>query len=285
MKNKTFKFALLMAFVGGFFISCDEEETVANTLNYPSDAFVAFETSGTTVAEAAGTITINAQYGSTSSASDKSFAFTTASDQATEGVDYEIIDNRTTFDFVAGTHTNSIDVRVIDNTDVDGEKVIVFTLTGEGFPGEAAINSTYTLTIQDDDCPFTLAELGAASWAGSDNSTAEGPNNATQIATTFDGTNLLFEGIAYGWITNPAYWEEVVVTSNASVVANVDALGNITIANQYLCTATWNGAVQPDYYIEATGAYAACSETMVLNWDLYQNGAILRSYTETITIN
>lgn len=285
MKNKTFKFALLMAFVGGFFISCDEDETVANTLTFPANAFVAFETSGTTVAEAAGMITITAQYGSTSSAADQSFGFTSTSAEAVEGVHYTIVDSRTSFDFAAGVHTNSIDVNIIDNLDVDGAKNIVFTLTGQGFPGEAAINSTYTLVIQDDDCPFTLAELGAASWAGSDNSTGEGPNNATQITTSFDGTNLLFEGIAYGWITNPAYWEEVVTVSNPSVIAVVDALGNFTIANQFLCTATWNGDVQPDYNIEATGAYAACSETMVINWDLYQNGAILRSYTETITIN
>lgn len=284
MKNRTFKFALLMAFVGGFFISCDEEETVANTLSYPSDGFVAFETSGTTVSEAAGTVTLTAQYGSTSSSTDKSFSFTSTSAEAVEGVDYDVVDSRTSFDFVAGTHTNSIDVVIYDNTDVDGNKTIVFTITDEGFPGEAAFNSTYTLVVQDDDCPFTLAELGAASWSGSDNSGGEGPND-TQIATTFDGTNLLFEGIAYGWITNPGYWDEVVVTSNASVVASVDAVGNITIANQYLCTTTWNGATQPDYYIEATGSYAACSETMELNWDLYQNGAILRSYTETITIN
>lgn len=154
MKNKTFKFALLMAFVGGFFISCDEDETVANTLTYPANGFVAFETSGSTVAESAGMVTITAQYGSTSSAADQSFGFTSASAEAVEGVDYTIVDSRTSFDFAAGVHTNSIDVNIIDNLAVDGQKNIVFTLTGEGFPGEAALNSTYTLVVNDDDCPF-----------------------------------------------------------------------------------------------------------------------------------
>lgn len=273
-----------MAFVGGFFISCDEEETVADTLNYPSDRYVVFDGSGSTATEVSGMVTITALYGSTNSTTDKSFGFTYESAEAVEGVHYEIVDSRTSFDFAAGMHTNSIDINIFDNIDVDGDKNITFTLTEGGFPGEAAINSTYTLVIQDDDCPFTLAELGAASWEGSDNSGSEGPN-ATQIATTFNGTDLVFEGIAYGWLTNTGYWDEVVVTSNASVVASVDTFGNITIANQFLCTTTWNGDIQPDYYIEATGAYAACSETMVINWDLYQGGAVLRSYTETITIN
>ncbi len=284
MKNKTFKIALLMAFVAGFFISCDEEETVSNYLEYPSDAFVAFEKSGVTMAESGGTVTIVAQYGSTSASTDKSFSFTTSSADAVEGVDYEIVDNRTSFDFAAGTHINSIDVNIINNFDVDGDRTIVFTIENGGFPGQAAINSTYTLTIQDDDCPFTLAELGAANWSGTDNApSGQGPN-ASQVTTSFDGTNLLMEGIGYGWLTNPAYWDEVVTNSNP-VVAQIDTFGNVTIANQYLCTTTWLGNTQPDYYIEATGAYAACSETMVITFDLIQNGSVTTSLTETITIN
>jgi hypothetical protein len=159
MKNKTFKFALLMAFVGGFFISCDEEETVANTLSFPGDAFVAFVESGSTVAESAGMVTITAQYASTNSTVDQSFAFTSASEEAVEGVDYEIVDSRTSFDFAAGVHINSIDVNIIDNLNVDGTKNIVFTLTGQGFPGEGAINSTYTLVVSDDDCPFLPSDF------------------------------------------------------------------------------------------------------------------------------
>jgi hypothetical protein len=282
MKNRTLKFALITAFIGSVFISCQEDETVADTLSFPSDEFVSFEESGKTVSEASGMLTIKAQF-STNATKSINASFTSTSETAVEGVDYEIVDNRTTFDFAEGVYTNTIDVIVNDNLDVDGSKTIVFTITDGGFPGDAAINSTYTLIIEDDDCPFTLQELGDASWAGFDNSGGEG-NNASQITSSFDGTNLLVEGIAYGWLTNPDYWEEVVIVSNPVIVV-MDSLGNLTIALQPLATCTWLGDVQADYSIAATGAYSACTETMVINWDLYQNGAILRSYTETITKN
>jgi hypothetical protein len=142
-----------------------------------------------------------------------------------------------------------------------------------------------TLTLQDDDCAFGLESLGAAAWEGADNVPAgEAGPNATLVETSFDGTNLLMEGLSYAWITDTASWDEVVILSH-KVIVNVDlATGAIDIPLQPLSTTTWNGDVQPLYDIEATGIYTSCSETMVLNYTLYQGGSIRREYIETITI-
>ena len=91
------------------------------------------------------------------------------------------------------------------------------------------------------------------------------------------------EGLSYAWITDTAYWDEVVIVSNL-VIVNIDLqTGVIDIPLQPLCTTTWNGDVQPLFDIEATGIYTSCSETMVLNYTLYQGGAIRREFSETIT--
>jgi hypothetical protein len=74
-----------------------------------------------------------------------------------------------------------------------------------------------------------------------------------------------------------------VVVSNVVIVTVDLTTGTIDIPLQALCTATWNGDIQPDYSISATGIYTACSKTMVLDYKLYQGGSVLREYSETIT--
>jgi len=58
--------------------------------------------------------------------------------------------------------------------------------------------------------------------------------------------------------------------------------GVFTIAEQYLADTTWNGSPQPTYRISAYGQYFSCLNKMTVNYTLYQNGAVLRQYTETI---
>ena len=192
------------------------------------------------------------------------------------------------FELAAGVFSDTLQIVPIDNTDEDGDKVITITLNTApvtvGFPGPDGLGKKMTLTLQDDDCAFSLAGLGAATWEGKDNVPAsEAGPNATQVETSFDGTDLLMEGLSYAWITDTAYWDEVVTVSH-KVKVNVDlATGAIDIPLQPLCTTTWNGAVQDLYDIKATGVYTSCSETMVLNYTLYQGGAVRRVYSETIT--
>lgn len=273
------------------FTSCEDDETTYNPLSFPQDAFVAFEESGaiSTAENNPATVEIIVNYANSSEAatSDVAVNFTIASDNAVEGVDYTVDGSSSQLNFPVGTFNRTIAITPINNALSDGNKVLTITLTSSngpqiGYPGTEPSNTVITLTILDDDCAFTLAQFDGYTWSGEDDAPApEGPN-ATQIVTTFDGTNLYMEGIAYGWLTNTAYWDEVVVTSNP-VLANMDpATGVFTIALQPLCETTWIGAPQPAYSISAEGQYFPCLEEMVVNYTLYQSGAVLREFTETI---
>ncbi|WP_405606825.1 hypothetical protein [Polaribacter sp. Asnod1-A03] len=274
------------------FISCDESKETIDTLSFPTDSFVSFSDTSISVLESNTEIidvVLNLSTSKDAATSPTTVSYTITSENAIEGVHYNILDGKTSFDLPAGIFSDSLQIQPIDNSDEDGDKVITITLTdapvGLGFPGPDGIGQTINLTLQDDDCAFSLESLGAAAWSGADNATgSEGPN-ASLIQTSFDGTDLLIEGLSYGWLTNTGYWDEVVVVSN-KVIVELDLItGAINIPLQELCETTWVGDAQPPYSIEATGIYTSCSETMVLNYNLYQNGAILRSYTETITKN
>jgi hypothetical protein len=275
------------------FMSCDEDRETVDSLSYPADAFVSFGTSSVSVLESNSStinIVMNLATSTAAATTASSVGFTITSDNAVEGVHYTILDGKTSFNLAAGSFQDALQIVPIDNVEEDGDKVLTITLTDApvtlGFPGPDGLGKSIVLTLQDDDCAVSLEGLGAAAWAGEDTVPAgEAGPNASLITTSFDGTNLLMEGLSYAWITDTAYWDEVVVVSNL-VIVNIDLqTGVIDIPLQPLCTTTWNGDVQPLYDIEATGIYTSCSETMVLDYTLYQGGAIRRQYSETITKN
>lgn len=279
-------------------VSCDEDETTFKALDYPVDAFVSLESTSASVLESSGStidIVMNLSTSVAATTTATTVGFTIASDNAREGVHYTVVNNKSSFELAAGVFSDTLQIVPIDNTDEDGDKVITIILNNApvnlGFPGPDGLGKTMTITLQDDDCAFSLADLGAATWIGEDNVPGDeaGPND-TMIETSFDGTDLLMEGLSYAWITDTGYWNEVVVVSH-KVIVNVDLItGAITIARQPLCTATWNGDIQPNYEISGSGVYTSCSETMVINYTLHQDNAsgpdmIRRQYTETITKN
>ncbi len=282
---KIFIFSILL----GAFMSCEEEDKNV----YEGESYISFgkTTSSSALESTTAPITITAYASIPNLQNDITVDFSISSDNATSA-NYTVLDNKTSFSFGVDKYTDQIQILPIDNFDEDGEKSINITLTNSsggytlGLPGPDAHSNTYVVTIQDDDCAFSLQELGDATWSGVDSAPGSqaGPN-ASQITTSFDGTNLLIEGIAYGWLTDTAFWDEVVVVSH-KVIAIVDPItGAISIAEQPLCTTTWLGNVQDDYSIVATGQYVSCSETMVIDYDLLQSGGVRRSFTETITIN
>jgi hypothetical protein len=277
--------------VVALFISCDENKETIDTLSYPADAFVSFSTTSVSVLESSTdviNIVLNLSTSLDAATTPTSVGYTITTENATEGVQYTVVDGKSSFDLSAGVFSDTLQILPIDNTEEDGDKVITITLTdapvGLGFPGPDGLGKTMTLTIQDDDCAYSLEGLGAAAWGGIDSvgSGEAGPNDSL-ITTSFDGTNLLLEGISYAWITDTGYWDEVVTLSHKVTVELDLATGAINIPLQPLCETTWNGDAQPAYSIAATGIYTSCSETMVINYSLYQNGAVLRAYTETIT--
>ena len=283
MKNFKLIFVSVSAIMMSL-MSCDEQDLV-----YSGEDFISFgTTTSASIPEGSTepyTVTASASVANISS----EITVNVTISGATEGVDFTA--SKSSFNFGPDKYNDTIVITPIDNFDEDGDKVITLTLDRSsggytiGFPGPDGNSSSFTLTIQDDDCAFTLQQLGDANWEGVDNVPASqaGPN-ASKIKTRFDGTNLLLEGIAYGWIEDPAYWDEVVIVSH-EVIVDVDTVtGVINIERQDLCTTTWLGDVQDDYEVVGTGLYSPCPETMVISYDLLQGGGLRRQWTETLTI-
>jgi len=290
MKN-ILKFLSVVFVLSVTVIACDEEETTFNPLSFPNDAFVTIAGSSANLSEASTTpIEVVVNYSNATAAATSPITVDFSISGATAGTDYTILDGKSQFTFAAGVFSDKIEIMPVNNIVEDGNKILTITLDSStaslGFPGPAGNGTTMTLTIQDDDCAFSLQGLGDASWTGVDNVPASqaGPNDS-QISTSFDGTNLLIEGIGYGWITDTAFWNEVVVVSNPVIVQMDLITGDFTIDEQFLCTTTWLGDQQDDYSVRGTGTYTSCTETMVITYDLLQGGGVLRSFSETITIN
>jgi hypothetical protein len=290
MKKNIIKALFLFAFLTAF-VGCNENDNEDNI--YTGDNFISFgtQTSASALESTSNAITVTAYASVADIQSDIAVDFSVVTEKGT-GADYTIVGGKTQFNFGEGKYEDTIEILSVNNFDEDGDKIIIINLTSAsdgssiGLPGPAANGKSFTVTLKDDDCEFTVEELGTATWTGLDSapSTQAGPNESI-VVTSFNGTNLLIEGLSYGWMTDTAYWEEVIVDS-FPVIAVVDSItGAITIALQPLCNTTWNGDPQPAYSIEATGQYVSCSETLTISYDLYQGGSILRSFTETLTKN
>ncbi len=287
--KKIFKSFIYIAVVAFFAISCDENDTVFTPLSFPDDAFVALEdASPITVLESNTTpIEITVNYANTlaNATTAVTVDFTISSDTAIEGVHYTVVGSSNKLTFAAGELNAKIIIIPIDNLMEDGNKVLNIALTNSsvsvGLPGPDSFNKSIVVTLTDDDCAFTFADLDGIAWIGTDNASGTQGPNPTKITTSFDGTNLLMNGIAFGWLTS-GYWDEVVVDSEPVIVIMDPVTGVFTIAEQYLADTTWNGGPQPTYSISANGQYFSCLNKMTVNYTLYQGGAVLRQYTETI---
>jgi len=213
---------------------------------------------------------------------------------AVEGVDYTVVDNKTAFNFKPGVFKDEIKIMPINNNIADGDKLLTLTLSSNasgvtiGYPGKLGSGTKYAVTILDDDCPIIFNDM-VGKWSGTDNwSPANGGPDPTQVETTYDGTNFTINGLGFGWLTNPAFWDEVVISSTPIIITDMDPItGIFTIPEQDLAHTTWNGAPQPFYRISGTGQYFPCTRTMVINYQIIQNGAPLYNFnfTETITLN
>lgn len=271
--------------------SCNENDNDENI--YEGESFVSFNatTSASISEDAASPLTVSV-YASVPAAQAESFTldFTVASSDAVAGTDYSVVGTKTSLSFGPDQYVDTIQIMPIDNLLAETNKTVTITLGTAsnglrvGLPGQDENAKVFTVTISENDCAFTLKEIGDGAFSGSDNVPAgqAGPNSS-MILTSFDGTNLQFEGIGYAWITDTAFWDEVIIDTQ-KVNATVDAIGNITIAEQYMCRTTWNGAVQPDYSVQATGKYISCTKTIELNYDIIQGGAVLRSFKDVITM-
>ena len=110
-------------------------------------------------------------------------------------------------------------------------------------------------------------------WFGLDNSGFEYPSQAE----TYMGCSLQIKGLSWDWMSD--YWGETIIKGGFASITIDTIAGEVTIPNQFYCRTKWNGAVQPDYYIEGTGTYEKSGEfaTMTISYDLLQNGVSMAS--------
>lgn len=126
--------------------------------------------------------------------------------------------------------------------------------------------STYTVA-QD----VTVISPSWTAWNGED---ALYPSEVTASPTC---TGYFLKMLNKGWMND--WWGEIIV-KGGQATALVDAAGNVTIPYQYYCTTTYNGATQPDYYIQGTGTLnkSGTYPVMTLHYDLKQGSTWIGHY-------
>jgi len=160
MIKSTYKILLLAISILLIITSCQEED---NILEYTDDSFYRFAAESGSVGESdTEPVEVEVFY-SVPGGGSGSVDFAVGGDLA-EGTDYTVVNSSKSLSFNEGNgYKDVIKIQAIDNDDVStSPRVITITLTNPsggsaGFPGPDALNSTYALTIIEDDCPSDLA--------------------------------------------------------------------------------------------------------------------------------
>ncbi|HBE43348.1 MAG TPA: hypothetical protein DDW27_19535 [Bacteroidales bacterium] len=137
--------------------------------------------------------------------------------------------------------------------------------------------ATYLAIVTKSGSTYTIAQdivnitPPVITWYGED---ALYPSEVTSTQTCTDMTMSM---LLNGWMVD--WWGEIIV-KGGSAKYTVDASGNITIPFQYYCTTTWNGAVQPDYYIQGTGTIdnSGTYPVIKLHYDIKQGNIWIGHY-------
>jgi len=126
------------------------------------------------------------------------------------------------------------------------------------------VGDTYTF-VKEVTKPLSALSL---TWYGLDNTAFEYPSQVE----TYMGCSLQVKGLSYDWMGD--FWGEVIIKGGYASITIDTVAGTVTIPNQFYCRTKYNGAVQPDYFIEGTGTYAKVGgyRTMTISYDLLQNG-------------
>ncbi|MDX1829986.1 MAG: hypothetical protein R3342_10620 [Lutibacter sp.] len=162
--KKIMKYFLFIAIISVYLVACDKNETVYNPLNYDTDSFIALAKSEGVITENnTGAYNVVALLGTTSHTSEVSIDFSISS-TFVEGVDYEVLDGKTSFSFAPGVYSDTLKIKPINNAISDGDKLITVNLGtpsntfNVGYPGPTNTLGKYTnVTIIDDDCPLDIS--------------------------------------------------------------------------------------------------------------------------------
>ncbi|MGJ8743614.1 hypothetical protein [Polaribacter sp.] len=262
------------------FMSCDENKETIDSLSFPDDAFITFSGSTASVGEAStAPVTLTVLYANSSaSQEDVTIDFTTSSTNGTEGTDYTIVNNKSSFTFspANGVYSDTVQIMPIDNVTLGTENVVItFTLGSStyttGYPGPDGIGKSVEVTILDDDCAKEEAlRPYQGTWTGDDNC---GGYTGITITTELPcGTGLWIRGVGYSWLQDPTYWDEIIIEEHPVFISIDATAGTVSISSQLYVTTTWNGNVQPTYNLVGAGTIdtSGAKPVIHLEYDLVQ---------------
>ncbi|MDP3359547.1 MAG: hypothetical protein Q8S41_09380 [Lutibacter sp.] len=174
-------------------------------------------------------------------------------------------------DFYAANKT------IVRNLDLSLELNQAGVINGDSYSYPAAISNLgicdlnfYVMTkITKVGNTYTFTDVSTQSYVYSTYSSWNGidADFDSQVSTKAICNGLYIKGLNAGWMLD--WWGEV-VTVQTDVFASIDATGKVTIAKQFLYTTTYNGAVQPNYFVYGSGTYNQATGQLYIKYDLSQ---------------
>lgn len=285
MKNilKFLSFSLIL-FVG--LVSCDEDETTYKALKFPEDSFVSLEKASATIAESSDTLNVKINLSTDkANANIERIVSFSLSGSAVKGIDYTIVDDKTSFVFKPNSFQDIIRIVPIDNTVEDGDKDIIITL-GEasgvnlGFPGtNNTSGKNMLIKLEDDDCAF-VAEVFTGVPSGTETSSGSAGEKPSEAKFTLESSTATTATYKVENLLAPQFtkWGEKVTTGgeyyitldntdpkNPKITAidNGDPLGNGLAFFHSQTDSEWG------YYAKLEKAtFSTCAKTIDLEFSV-----------------
>lgn len=177
---------------------------------------------------------------------------------------------------VAGETEGGIQIQSNGDADQDGNVIVTVKITSvsgglnAGFPGPDGLNSEFTLTINDDDCPFD-ATVYEGDWAADDPGNGWSAATSHTVTISYLGTSGSVEQFE---LSNFHGFVESINFAARSVVIEFDLFTQTwTIPDQELTPPLgFTGSPRFRAVSTAAGNFSTCSPgTMTINYVLYDS--------------
>lgn len=272
MKNSIFKLLFLVS-LPLTFISCEEELEVYDVENGQTLAQFSQASASLPTPEAGASTTLDVLVTTVSSA-DRAIEVSVDESSTATTDQYVLSDLVIPANSYVGTITITGNFDAIPET---GSSNLVLNLESIANGETLVEKGTYTLELFRK-CGIVLSDF-VGTWTGDGAWGNTSLGYETEVVTFLneDG-ELMINGLAFGWFQD--WWGEVIVT-NDPVKMDVDLeTGEITIAEQFYITSTYNGDPQPSYNLKGTGMVLnACLKTMQIKPVFVQGGTAIDGTT------